>query len=113
MNNYSSTGSQVQGSSNASQWAGVHFGFYQASAMQTCILLDNESSATISCNPDMVTNIWQTDKELTLTTNAGVLQTKMKANVLVGVKMVWSNSHDEYFQLCSNGWSPPCHVWQH
>jgi hypothetical protein len=39
MNNNSSTGSQVQGSSNSSQWAGVHFGFYQASAMQTCILL--------------------------------------------------------------------------
>jgi hypothetical protein len=76
MNNNSSTGSQVQGSGNASQWAGVHLGFYQASAMRTCILLDNESSATIFCNPDMVTNIRQTDKELTLTTNAGVLQTK-------------------------------------
>ena len=81
MNNNSSTGSQVQGSGNASQWAGVHLGFYQASAMRTCILLDNESSATIFCNPDMVTNIRQTDKELTLTTNAGVLQTKMKADV--------------------------------
>jgi hypothetical protein len=29
----------------------------------------------------MVTNIRQTDKELTLTTNAGVLQTNMKADV--------------------------------
>jgi hypothetical protein len=29
----------------------------------------------------MVTNIRQTDKELTLTTNAGVLQMNMKANV--------------------------------
>jgi hypothetical protein len=29
----------------------------------------------------MVTNIQQTDEELTLTTNAGVLQTKMKADV--------------------------------
>jgi hypothetical protein len=57
MNNNSSTGSQVQGSGNASQWAGVHLGFYQASAMRTCILLDHESSATIFCNPDMVTNI--------------------------------------------------------
>jgi hypothetical protein len=81
MNNNSSTGSQVQGSGNASQWAGVHLGFYQASAMRTCILLDNESSTTIFCNPDMVTNIRQTNKELTITTNAGVLQTKMKADV--------------------------------
>jgi hypothetical protein len=81
MNNNSSTGSQVQRSGNASQWAGVHLGFYHASAMQTCILLDNESSAMIFCNPDLVTNIQQTNEELTLTTNAGVLQTKMKANV--------------------------------
>jgi hypothetical protein len=90
MNNNSSTGSQVQGSGNASQWAGVHFGFYQASAMRTCILLDNESSAMIFCNPDMVTNIRQTDKELTLTTNTGVLQTNMKADV-PGWDEVWFN----------------------
>jgi hypothetical protein len=74
MNSNSSTELQAQGSGNAFQWAGVHLGFYQASAMWTCILLDNESSAMIFCNPDMVTNIWQTDEELTLTTNAGVLQ---------------------------------------
>jgi hypothetical protein len=35
----------------------------------------------IFCNPDMVTNIRQTDQELTLTTNAGVLQTNMKVDV--------------------------------
>jgi hypothetical protein len=81
MNNNTSTGSQVQGSGNASQWAGVHLRFYQASAMRTCILLGNESSTTIFCNPEMVTNIHQTDEELTLTTNAGVLQTNMKADV--------------------------------
>jgi hypothetical protein len=56
-NNDTSTRLQPQGSSNASQWAGVHLGFYQASAMQTCFLLDNESSITIFCNPDMVASI--------------------------------------------------------
>jgi hypothetical protein len=80
----------VQGSGNASQWAGVHLGLYQANAMQTCILLDNECSATIFCNPDMVTNIQQTDEELTLTTNAGVLQMNMKADV-PGWGEVWFN----------------------
>jgi hypothetical protein len=35
----------------------------------------------IFCNPEMVTNICQTNEELTLTTNAGVLHTNMKANV--------------------------------
>jgi hypothetical protein len=44
----------------------------------------------IFCNPDMVTNIQQTDEELTLTTNAGVLQTNMKANV-PGWGEVWFN----------------------
>jgi hypothetical protein len=33
MNNNISTGLQTQGSGIASQWAGVHLGFYQASAM--------------------------------------------------------------------------------
>jgi hypothetical protein len=68
-----STGLQAQGSGNASQWAGVHLGFYQASTMRTCIPLDNESSTMIFSNPDMVNNIQQTNEELTLTTNAGVL----------------------------------------
>jgi hypothetical protein len=86
MNNNISTRLQAQGSGNASQWAGVHLGFYQASAMRTCILLDNESSAMIFCNPDMDTNIQQTNKELTLTTTAGVLQMNMKPMFLVGVK---------------------------
>jgi hypothetical protein len=38
----------------------------------------------------MVTNIQQTDEELTLTTNAGVLQMNMKANV-PGWGEVWFN----------------------
>jgi hypothetical protein len=35
----------------------------------------------IFCNPDMVTNIQKTDEERALTTNAGLLQMKMKADV--------------------------------
>ena len=74
------TGSQAQ-ENNGNGWAGVHHGFYQASVMKNYILLDNESTDTIFCNPDMVTNIREVDESLTLTTNAGVLTTNLKADI--------------------------------
>jgi hypothetical protein len=40
-------------------WAGVHVHvqFYQASSMRNVILLDNQSTASIFCNKDLVSNI--------------------------------------------------------
>ena len=69
-------------------WAGTHIQFYQASDMRNWILLDNQSSTTIFCNPEMVHNIRNTDDTLSLTTNAGVLTTNKKAD-LPGWGEVW------------------------
>ena len=49
--------------------------------MRTSILLDNQPSATIFCNPDVVSNIRDTDETLSLATTAGVMTTSMKADV--------------------------------
>ena len=64
------------------RWAGVHMKdlqFYQADAIRKCILLDSCSSTMIWSNPDMVSNIRETNKMLNLSTNAGVLSTNKKA----------------------------------
>jgi hypothetical protein len=73
------------------RWAGVHMKdlqFYQADTMRECILLDSCSSTTIWSNPDMVSNIRETNETLELTTNAGVLLTNKKA-YLPGWGDVW------------------------
>jgi hypothetical protein len=73
------------------RWAGVHMTdlqFHQADAMHKCILLDSCSSTMIWSNPDMVSNIRETNKMLDLTTNAGVLSTNKKA-YLPGWGDVW------------------------
>jgi hypothetical protein len=67
--------------STTNGWAGAHINFYQAGMMRNWILLDNQSNTTIFCNCDMVSNIRETNETLNLTTNAGVLTTKLKADV--------------------------------
>ena len=67
--------------STTNGWAGAHINFYQAGMMRNWILLDNQSNTTIFCNRDMVSNIRETNDTLNLTTNAGVLTTKLKADV--------------------------------
>jgi hypothetical protein len=71
-------------------WSGaqIDFQFYQADVMREWILLDNQSTASIFCNSDMVENIHEVEDELTLHTNGGTLSTKMKATV-PGFGLVW------------------------
>ena len=59
----------------------MHFQLYQAHEMRNWILLNNESTVTIFCNPDMATNIQEVDEQLDLVTNAGVLKTNTKAMI--------------------------------
>ncbi len=74
-------------------WAGVHHQLYQAEDMKNWILLDNESTVTIFCNPNLVHNIRNaTNESLDLVTNAGILQTNQKATV-PGWGEVWFNPH--------------------
>jgi len=80
---------QSQNSTSTTGWASAHIQFYQAELMQMWILLDNQSSTTIFCNPDMVSNIRRVDETLHLTTNAGVLTTNIMKADLPGWGEVW------------------------
>jgi hypothetical protein len=71
-------------------WAGVHFQLYQAHKMREWILLNNELTVTIFCNPNMVTDIQEVNKQLDLVTNTGVLKTTTKA-IILGWGMAWFN----------------------
>ncbi len=62
-------------------WTRAHIQFYQATAMCNWILLDNQSTVTIFCNPNMVSNIRDTNETLALMMNAGVLLMSKKADV--------------------------------
>ena len=64
-------------------WAGthVHCQFYQADEMKDWILLDNQSTTTIFCNKDLVSDIRDVDDSMNLYTNGGVLHTTKKATI--------------------------------
>jgi hypothetical protein len=61
----------------------MHIQFHQAMLddMKNWILLDNQSSDTIFCNPEYVTSIRDVDQQMELHTNGGVLVTKQKATI--------------------------------
>ena len=62
-------------------WAGVHMSFMQHTNMKDMILLDSDSTDTIFCNPEYVTNIHDTKEELKLGTNGGVMVSQQKCDV--------------------------------
>ena len=74
------------------EWNGVHYQLYQSRNIKEWILLDNESTVTIFCNPNLVEGIHETDESLDLVTNAGVLRTNLKANI-PGWGKAWFSPH--------------------
>jgi hypothetical protein len=64
---------------------------YQASVMKDLILLDNGSTVSVFCNPELVENIHETEESLRLSINGGEVTTKMKATV-PGYGEVWFTS---------------------
>jgi hypothetical protein len=75
---------------NTESWSGAHIQFYQAEQMREMILLDNQSTTTIFCNPDFIKDVVDSDTPMYLSTNGGILTTKKKATV-PGWGKVWYN----------------------
>ena len=77
------TASTSESSRNRQAWAGTHVGvqLYQANRMKDRILLDNESTVTLFCSPDLVENIRDVNESMEIFTNAGKLKTTQKAYV--------------------------------
>ena len=83
-NNPPSSQASQQANANQFGWTGAHMKlqFYQASEMRDWILLDNQSSVTVFCNPKMVNNIrMSTNGSMHLATNGGSMVTNMKADL--------------------------------
>ncbi len=51
-------------------WAGVHCSFAHAVNLIKMILLDSDSTDSVFCNPNYVTNIRETKETLKVLTNA-------------------------------------------
>ena len=76
------TPNNSQEQDNKQGWTGVRHLLFQGEDMKDWILLDNESTTPIFCNPDMVRDIRETKNgSLNHVTNAGVLQTTQKATI--------------------------------
>ena len=56
-------------------WANLHFSFFQSNEMKELVLLDSDSTDTVFCNRNYVTNIRKSDKPLILKTNGGEITT--------------------------------------
>ena len=69
-------------------WSGAHVQFYQAKEMRDLIILDNGSTVSLFCNPNLVENIITVKETLELSTNGGNLFTNQRATV-PGYGEVW------------------------
>ena len=61
------------------QWNFAHIS--ESDDMRNKILLDSQSTVSLFCNPNLVSNIRETNETLILRTNAGRLRTNLKATV--------------------------------
>ena len=76
-------------------WASVivhNYSFTQGSNMKDWVLLDSDSTHTIFCNPEYVSDIVDVEETLNLGTNGGVLVSNQKCNV-AGLGQRWFNKN--------------------
>jgi hypothetical protein len=61
----------------------IEYGICQTETMRNWVLLDNQSSATVFCNKDMVSNIHipKNGESLELHTNGAIMITKLKCDI--------------------------------
>ena len=74
-------------------WASVqieNYAFLQGSSMRDWVLLDSDSTDTIFCNPEYVTDIVNVEATLNLGTNGGVLVSNKKCYI-EGLGQRWFN----------------------
>jgi hypothetical protein len=73
-------------------WAGVHCAFAHYTNLQDLILLDIDSTDTIFCNPNYVTNITDTEEKLEVMTNGGPLMSMQRCEI-PHLGECWYNKH--------------------
>ncbi len=74
------------------RWAGLHCSFVQTLNMKKLILLDSDSTDTVFCNPNYVSNIRDLEDPLSISTNGGVKKSHQKCDI-PHMKDVWYNEN--------------------
>jgi hypothetical protein len=62
-------------------WAGVHCSFAHAANLSEMILLDSNSTDSVFCNPNYVTNSRDTKETLKVLTNGEIMNSSQKCDV--------------------------------